>query len=140
LKNKEKEMKKFKREYRLSKVEFIKFQLDQSINHTSTKLTNTDLIILTYVYLYNLDCHKRLLEDRILTNPNSVINYLAKLTRAGYIVKEEDTTDVKHRGKRAYSSIKLNPSIMLTEEDFIQVSVVTLDESSDKVYHPNFRR
>lgn len=132
-------MKKFKRDYKLPKIEFIKFQLDQTINHSQKLLNDTELTILSYVHCYGMNCKDRLFNDRILTNVNSIINYLSKLTIRGYIVKEV-ASDAPHRGKKGYSDISLNPNLQITEEDFIQVSVVQLDPDSDEVYHPHFRK
>ena len=132
-------MKKFKREYNLPKIEFIKFQLDQTINHTQNLLNSTEITILAYVYCYGIEAKDKLFQDRILTNLNSIINYLSKLTVRGYLIKEP-AKEAEHIGNKGYSSIKLNPNLMITDENFIQVSVVQLDSNSDEVYHPHFRK
>jgi len=132
-------MKKFKRDYRLSKTEFIKFQLDQTINHSTNLLNQTEITVLAYVYIHGVNAAQELLKDRILTNSTSIINYISRLTRAGYLIKEPKL-EADHRGKKGYSDISINPDIVISEDGFIQVSVVTLDPDSDQVYHPNFRK
>lgn len=132
-------LKKFRRDYKLPRIEFVKFQLDQTINHTQKILNDTEITILSYIYCYGMDANDKIYKDRILTNMNSVINYVSKLTRAGYLIKEPaiESTGV---GKKGYSNIYLNPNLRITDEDFIQVSVVTLDHESDEVFHPHFRK
>lgn len=132
-------LKKFRRDYKLPRIEFVKFQLDQTINHTQKILNDTEITILSYIYCYGMDANDKIYKDRILTNMNSVINYVSKLTRAGYLIKEPalESTTV---GKKGYSNIYLHPNLKITDEDFIQVSVVTLDHESDEVFHPHFRK
>lgn len=138
-------MKKFYREYTLPKIEFIKFQLDQIINFKNNILNQTEITVLAYVYLYGVNAQNKILEDRILTNVNSIINYISRLNIQGYIIKERLQEELieegdKKPGKKPYTSLKLNSQITIVEEDYIQISNVKLDTDSDQVYHPNFRK
>ncbi|MBK8156848.1 MAG: hypothetical protein IPK55_13095 [Streptococcus sp.] len=72
----------------MSKTEFIKFQLDQTINHSTNLLNQTEITVLAYVYTHGVNAAQELLNDRILTNSTSIINYISRLTRAGYLIKE----------------------------------------------------
>ena len=132
-------MKKLFKEYKLSKIEFIKFQLHGIINHSIPILNATELLTLAYIHVYNVDAPQKLLEDRIFTNSNSVTNYISKLTRSGYVMKETDE-ESKGVGKKPYSSIYLNPNIKIEEEDFIQVLSVKVDDTSQVVHHPYYRK
>lgn len=132
-------MKKFKREYKLSKIEFIKFQLNQIINHQLTVLHDTDITILAYIYMYGLEATDKILEHRILTSPMSVSNYLSRLTKAGYIVKTPKT-QAEHKGHKGYSDLSLSPNLLIIEEDFIQIDIVSLDKESDEVYHRHYQK
>lgn len=132
-------MKKLYRSYKLPKIEFIKCQLDQIINFEQTILNQTEITVLAYVYCFGIDAKDKLFQDRILTNAGSVPNYISRLTRLGYLVKEENS-EATHRGKKGYSDIYINPDFKILDENFIQVSVIEIDPDSDMVYHPNFRR
>lgn len=132
-------MKKLFKEYKLSKIEFIKFQLHGIINHSIPVLNDTELLTLAYIHLYNIEAPRKLLEDRIFTNSNSITNYISKLTRFGYVLKEKDE-ESKGVGKKPYGKIFLNPQINLEEEDFIQVLHIKLDETSEVVHHPYYRK
>lgn len=131
-------MKKVAREYNLPKIEFVKFQLESAINHTHKLLNDTEITILAYVYHYGKDAKNRIHQDRILTNENSVKNYIARLTVNGYIIKEP-AIESSHRGNKGYSNLLLNPNLKILDEDFIQVAIVKLN-NSDTVYHHNFRK
>lgn len=135
-------MEKVLRTFNLSKIEFIKYQLDKIINHSINILNQTEITVLAYVYIYGVSAQQKLLEDRILTNVNSVINYIARLTKSGFLIKEREETEEleKKPGKKAYTSLTLNSKIEIYDTDFIEVSMVKLDNNSDTVYHPHFRK
>lgn len=132
-------MEKVLRTFSLSKIEFIKYQLDKIINHSINKLNQTEITVIAYVYIYGVDAQQKLLDDRILTNINSVINYIARLTKSGFLIKEREGAE-KKPGKKAYTSLTINPQIEIYDTDFIEVSMVKLDNDSDLVYHPYFRK
>jgi len=126
-----------KRSYTLSSIEFYKFQLNQIINSKVNQLNDTDLTILAYIHIFGKNSTEVILRDRILTNLNSVRNYISRLTKRGYLHKVyEDDPSKKH----SYTDIILNPKIKLLSQNYVQVSVVQLDPESDEVYHVNYRK
>lgn len=114
----------FKREYSLGKVEFIKYQLNQSINVPEPTLNETYLTVLAYIYVYKEQAKDRLLQDKILTSMNSIVNYIGFLKKLSYI---DPVTKL------------LNPKIMLAESDFVIINTVKLDTTNEKVYHPYYK-
>lgn len=128
------ELVKLKREYSLSPIEFIKYQLNQAINIPAPKLNETDITILAYVHHYKDKAKDKVLEDRILTSPNSYINYVSKLKGMGYITKEEKTNP------KSPAVPIINPLLRLEEEDFITLVIVRKDPNKNEVYHPYYKQ
>ena len=122
-----KDLKKVYREYHLPPIEFIKFQLNQSINVPVPLLNETNLTILAYVYYYGPDAKKKIVEERILSSSNSCINYFGTLVAQQYLIRED-------------GEIKLNPKILILDADYIQVNMVKLDSSKYEVYHPYYKK
>lgn len=120
-------MVKTKREYDLSPVEFYKFQLNQIINHTVQVVTTTDITLVAYLHVYGESFQDQLLQDRIFINPISIKNAISKLVKLGFLVKEN-------------KQIKINPAIILVEEDFVQINIVRKDPSKTEVYHKYYKK
>lgn len=125
-------MQKIKREYKLSPIEFYRFQLNNIINGGLPTLSQTDITILAYIYIHGIDSQHLLLTDRIFTHPKSVTNAISSLIQRGYIIKTQI--------EKGRNTLTLNPNIKLLSEDFIQISIVTLDPNSEEVYHKYYRK
>lgn len=124
-----KEVKKLVKEYHLPPIEFVKFQLNQSINFPIPLLNDTIITILAYVHYHGPDAKKKIVEDRILTSTNSCINYISTLIHQGYLHRLDDK-----------KTVILNPKILILDSDYIQVNVVKLDETKNEVYHPYYKK
>jgi hypothetical protein len=115
----------YKREYKLPKIEFYKYQLNRSINCPEPVLNETDITILAYIYVYGNRTTDMIIRDRILTSRNSCVNYIVKLKKLNYAVKDPD--------------LKLNPNLQISDTDYIEV--VTIHKTDEeKVYHPYYRQ
>ncbi len=128
-------MEKYKREYSLSPIEFIKYQLNQSINFPEPVLNETDITILAYVHAYSGQAKGQILKDRILTSPNSFVNYISKLKNMGYLLKTDEKVNPRNP-----KPPQLNPNLLIVGESFIQVTIVKLDPSNAQVYHPYYQK
>lgn len=128
-------MEKFKREYSLSPIEFVKYQLNQSINFPEPVLNETDITILAYVYAYGGGAKKQILKDRILTSPNSFVNYISKLKNMNYILRVDEK--VNPRNPRPP---QLNPNLIILKESYIQINIIKLDPSNAEVFHPYYQK
>ena len=116
----------FKRTYCLPKIEFIKFQLNQSINVPILVLNDTNLTILAYIYVYGKDAKSMIVGHRILTNVNSCVNYFSQLKAQGYIIQED----------KVYY---LNPKIYICTENYTQITQVEIDHTKNEVYHVYYK-
>jgi hypothetical protein len=116
-----------KREYSLSRIESIKWQLNTAINRPLQVLNDTQLIVLTYIHVYGMDTKKKLVDHRIVTNPNSGANYISMLVKYGYATRED--------GK-----LGINPNLKIVEGDFIELNVIKSDEKNLDVEHPYYKR
>jgi hypothetical protein len=123
-----KEVKKLFKEYHLPPIEFVKFQLNQSINFPIPLLNDTIITILAYVYYYGPSAKDKIVGDRILTSKNSCINYISTLIAQGYLVRNDDKT------------VSLNPKLLILDSDYMQINLVKLDTSKNEVYHPYYKR
>lgn len=115
----------FKREYNLPTLEFVKYQLNRSINVPVPSLNDTDITVLAYVYVYGDDTHDKIIEHRILTSRNSCVNYIVKFKRMGYVIKDEQ-------------GLRLQPNLKITNEPFTEVSIVKPTDE-ERVFHPFFQ-
>ena len=127
-----------KREYKLSPIEFVKFQLNEIINSTVDYLSSTDITLLSYIFWYKDDATDALVRDRIFTNPASVTNSITRLSKQGYLLKEEKPK-TGQKGKSGYR-VFLNPKIEIITENFTQVTILTIDTESKDVYHKYFKK
>lgn len=116
----------FKRTYLLPKIEFIKFQLNQSINVPILVLNDTNLTIMAYIHEYGAEAKHKIIQERILTSVNSCVNYFSQLKALGYIIQEGKT-------------YKLNPKLYICPTDFTQISQVQIDTSKNEVYHVYYK-
>lgn len=120
----------YQREFNLSPVEFIKFQLYNAINLPNPILNESDITVLAYIHVYGAEAKKKIVEHRIFTNINSFSNYVTRLRSMGYIDSTEE-------GRRKL--LRLNPDIVLVKESYILISNINLDKTSTKVVHPYFK-
>lgn len=113
----------FKREYRVSPVEFYRIQLSficKDVN--STKIT-----ILAYLYCYGYkEAMKKILEDRIVVSLSSLYNFISTLRKEGLIVGYQE-------------DIRLIEDIKLIDEDHITLLTLTKDPTKDEVGHKYYR-
>lgn len=113
----------FKREFRVSPVEFYRIQLTL----ICPEVTDTKLTVLSYLYHYGYkDGFSKLLEDRIVTSKASLFNVISHLRKDGLIVGHEE-------------EIRLVDEIRLCDSDHIQLIYLTKDETIDEVKHRYFR-
>lgn len=124
----------YQREFNLSPIEFVKFQLYNSINLPSPILNETDVTVLAYIHLYGNEAKKKIVEHRIFTNVNSFTNYVSRLRAMGYV--EPDPTQGRSKERKP---LRLNPDIILVDHSHILLSKINLDPSSNKVNHPYFK-
>ena len=123
----------YQREFNLSPIEFIKFQLYNSINLPSPILNETDVTVLAYIHLYGNNAKKKIVEHRIFTNVNSFTNYVSRLRSMEYV--EPDPTQGRSKERKP---LRLNPNIVILDHSHILVTKINLDPTSDKVNHPYF--
>jgi hypothetical protein len=123
-------MEKLVKKLTLSPIEFVKFQLNQVINVPVKMLNDTDITVLAYVHVYGKQSKYKCLKEQVLTAENSFINYISKLRGMGYIQKS------KPKGDPLAGVPMLNPDILILNEDFILMTVITKDPDNVKVYHP----
>jgi hypothetical protein len=123
-------MEKLVKKLSLSPIEFAKFQLNQAINVPLKVLNDTDITVLAYVHVYGNNAKHKCLREQILTAENSFINYISKLRGAGYIEK------ALPKGVKGERNLKLNPSLLILDEDFMLVTIVSKDPNNVKVYNP----
>ena len=119
-------MKVVKRSYELSPVEFYRYQLEEIINFKYKRLTHTDITLMAYLKVFDKDYENSLMRDRIFTNPLSIKNTVSKLKKAGYLIKGDALT--------------LNPKISLQNEDFVQVTTFTRNDSLTEVFHKYYQK
>lgn len=124
----------YQREFKLSPIEFVKFQLYNSINLPTPLLNETDVTVLAYIYLYGNAAKKKIIDHRILTNVNSFTNYVSRLRSMDYI----EPDNVKGRSKDR-KPLKLNPNIIIVNESHVQITKIELDNTSSKVNHPYYK-
>ena len=86
----------------LNRKELIQFQLKWILN--SIKINETELMALSYVYLYGNDAPAYLVKDKVSTNEKSIENIISKFRKKGIIIGVREQT-------------KLNPGIKLYQED-----------------------
>lgn len=115
-----------KKEYKLSPVEFIKFQLNMSINVPEPVLNETDITVLSYIYLYGAEAKNEIFKHKILTSMNSCYNYFSRLKNMGYLVKLEE-------------GYFLNPEIIIVNDSFIMACSVSLNSADNTVFHPYYK-
>ena len=123
-------MEKLVKKLTLSPVEFVKFQLNQAINVPVKMLNDTDITVLAYVQVYGKQAKYKCLKEQVLTAENSFINYISKLRGMGYIQKS------KPKGDPLAGTPMLNPDILILDQDFILVTIISKDPENVKVYHP----
>ena len=124
----------YQREFKLSPVEFVKFQLYNSINLPIPILNETDITVLAYIHLYGNDSKKKIVDHRIFTSVSSFTNYVSRLRSMGYI--EADPTKGRSKERKP---LRLNPNLVIVPNDHILLSKVHLDTNSDKVNHPYYK-
>lgn len=116
-----------KREYSLSRIESIKWQLNTAINRPLPVLNDTQLIVLSYIHVYGADTKKKLVDHRIVTNPNSGANYISMLIKYGYAKRED-------------GELLINPNLKVVEGDFMELNIIKSDEKNFDVEHPYYKR
>lgn len=113
----------FKRDFKVSPVEFYRIQLTL----ICPDVTDTKLTVLSYLYHYGYKVgFSKLLEDRIVTSKASLFNVISHLRKDGLIIGHEE-------------EIKLVEDIKLYDEDQIQLIYLTKDPDNDEVKHRYFR-
>lgn len=123
----------YQREFNLSPIEFIKFQLYNSINLPRPVLNESDVTVLAYIHLYGNDAKRKIVEHRIFTNVNSFTNYVSRLRSMGYV--EPDPTQGRSKDRQP---LKLNPDIILVDTSHVLLTKINLDKNSNQVNHPYF--
>ena len=119
-------MKTVKRENSYSPAEFYRRQLEEIINFKNRILTESDVTLMAYLKVHEYNYSSALLKDRIFTNASSIKNTVAKLTKLGFLVKDD--------------GLKINPKIKLQEEDFVLISIYKVDTTQEEVYHKYYRK
>lgn len=113
----------FKREFKVSPVEFYRIQLSficKDVNSTKTT-------ILAYLYCYGYkEAMKKILEDRIVVSLSSLYNFISTLRKEGLIVGYQE-------------DIRLIEDIKLVDEDHITLLTLTKDPTKDEVGHKYYR-
>lgn len=113
----------FKREFKVSPVEFYRIQLSLICRDVSpTKIT---LLAYLHYYDYN-EAIRKILEDKIVMSMSSLYNFISNLRKEGLIVGYQD-------------DIKLIDDIKLVDEDHITLLTLTKDPNQDEVRHKYFR-
>lgn len=113
----------FKREFKVSPVEFYRMQLTL----ICPDITDTKLTVLSYLYHYGYKVgFAKLLEDRIVTSKPSLFNVISHLRKDGLITGREE-------------EIKLVDEIKLYDENQIQLIYLIKDPDNDEVKHRYFR-
>lgn len=113
----------FKREYKVSPVEFYRKQLES----ICPDVKNTKLTILAYLYHYGYqEALKKILEDGIVISLSSLYNFISALRKEGLIIGYEE-------------DIQLVPEIKLCDDNHVIILTLTKDSSKHEVGHKHFR-
>lgn len=113
----------FKREYKVSPVEFYRLQL----SFICPDVNNTKLTIMAYIHFYGYkDAQKKILEDKIVVSQSSLYNFFSTLRKEGLIVGYED-------------EMRIIEDIVLCDEDHITLLTLSKDETKNEVEHRYFK-
>lgn len=102
----------------VNKIELIKFQI-KWIVHPNFLLTDKDLTILAYVYLYGGKAIEKMLDDKISSSQKSLENYISRFRKLTLI-----------EGLRENTS--LNPNIKISVRNLSYTIQFKLDVELDK--------
>lgn len=91
-------MKKVTKTYPMDNLRFIEFQLNLLFNYPHKQITDTEVRILAYVFLFKTSAEQKLLDDKVFQTYPSLNNYLSKLRKKKLLL-----------GERQYKPTKLEP-------------------------------
>ncbi len=117
------EYKLFQRNFTVNPVEFYRIQLGFII----PTINNTKLTILAYIACYGYkEGKKRILEDGIVTTPNSLYNFVSQMRTQGLLVGYKD-------------DIQLVEEIKLCDENHVTLLTLIKDETKNEIGHRYFK-
>lgn len=95
---------------KVSLEELVSFQLGYILREFS--FNKTELLVLSYIYLYKDDATSKLQADKVLGSYQTIKNYMSNLRKTGLIIEN-----------------RLHPQIKLFTEDLEFTVKLTIDET-----------
>lgn len=82
---------------RVSKIELVKFQLEWIFNNSQVSLNNTEILTLSYIFLYKDKAHYMMVKDNHVSREKSIENIISKFRKKGLILGKGSSVEL-HSG------------------------------------------